>query len=418
MANNPGNSKFVKKKNRMAVLNIIKEHEPLSRQQLAKRTGLTPPAITGIVREFVEMGFIQEVGLGKSHGGRRPVKLKLNPEAGYVIGVEITSHEVTLGLADLKNQPTNIKRLELDMTEPEQGVASLGAAIRKMIEEHEAENKNFFGVGIAFPGILNVKQGVVKRSVNLGPSWRQFPVRERLEQELGVPVYLENNSKAAALAERWFGGGKENRDLVYINLGEGISAGVMVSDALIKGFEDYAGQIGHIVIAEDGPLCNCGNRGCLEAICGIPALMRKIYAELPLLNDDDPLKELWQSKGQLTIDDVLAFASQEKSYSWELLQQVGRHVGLVLSNVANMFNPEVVFIGGRLGSVAEIFINRVREIMESHTFPEIAKTTEIKASTLGADSGVIGACALALREILNSESDILEDYVQVTNVEE
>jgi glucokinase-like ROK family protein len=404
--------------NRMAVLNIIKEHEPISRQQLAKLTGLTPPAITGIVREFVGMGFIQEVGLGKSHGGRRPVKLKLNPEAGYVVGVEVTSHEVTLALADLKNQPNNLHKLNIDMTEPEQGVTSLAAAISNIIAEHAAEKRNFLGVGIAFPGILNVERGIVKRSVNLGPLWRDFPVRERLEQKLGLPIFLENNSKAATLAERWFGGGRENRDLVYINLGEGISAGVIVNDALIKGFEDHAGQIGHIVIAENGPLCNCGNRGCLEAICGIPALMRKIYAELPLLHDDDPLKKLWLSKGQITIDDVLAFAGQRQSYSWELLQQVGRHVGVVLSNVVNMFNPEVVFIGGRLGSVADIFIDVIRQIMNTHTFPEIAKTTQLKGSTLGADSGVIGACALALRELLTSDSDMLEDYVQVNNLSE
>jgi glucokinase-like ROK family protein len=405
--------------NRMAVLNIIKQHEPLSRQQLAKLTGLTPPAITGIVREFLEMGFVQEVGLGKSHGGRRPVKLKLNSGAGYVIGVEVTSHEVTLALADLKNQPTNIRKLDIDMTEPEQGMDSLVTAIGQIIDEQdqETEKKNFFAVGMAFPGILNVKEGLVKRSVNLGPLWRQFPLRERLEQELGLPVFLENNSKAATLAERWFGGGKENRDLVYINLGEGISAGVIINDVLIKGHKDHAGEIGHIVIAEDGPLCNCGNRGCLEAICGIPALMRKIYAELPLLTDDDPLKELWQNQGHLGIDDVLSFARQENSYSWQLLQQVGRHIGLVLSNVINMLNPEVVFIGGRLGSVADIFIDGVRDIVDSHTFPEIARTTEIKVSTLGANSGVIGACALALKELLDSDSDMLEG-MQANNLNE
>ena len=176
MAKRPGNSKYVKTLNRMSVLNIIKKNELISRQELAQLTGLTPPAITGIIRELLEMGFVIEVGLGTSQGGRRPMKLKFNAKAGYVIGVEVTSNETVIVIADFENDPINIITMNLDMTEPEIGIPQLVAAMRQVLHSEENQNKNFLGIGIAFPGLISAKEGIVKRSINLGAKWSQFRV--------------------------------------------------------------------------------------------------------------------------------------------------------------------------------------------------------------------------------------------------
>ncbi|HHW03090.1 MAG TPA: ROK family transcriptional regulator [Thermoanaerobacterales bacterium] len=409
MPKNPGNSKYVKKLNRMTVLNIIKEHEPISRQQLAKMTGLTPPAITQIIRELINMGFVKEVGLEKSCGGRRPVQLQFNPEAAFVMGIEVTRFEVNFGIADLKNDPTDIKTIELDMTEPEIAIPLLIDNINKIIGSSKYRDKNILGLGIAFPGLLNIKEGTVKRSINLGPKWNGFPLKAVLQREIGLPVYIENNSNASALAERWFGGGNECRDLVYINLGEGISAGIIMDDRVLQGFQGHAGEIGHIVMVENGPLCNCGNRGCLESICGIPALVRKANSELPLISEEDPLKKIWKLKGKISINDILSSASLEGTYSNELIKQMGKYIGLAVADVINLYNPEAVFIGGKLASAAAVFMDILKQTVDSHAFPEIASSTDIKLSSLDGNSGVIGACALALKELLKSNSDILDN---------
>ena len=411
MVKRPGNSKYVKQMNRMLVLNIIKEHELVSRQQLAKLTGLTAPAITGIIREFLEMGFIKEVGLGTSSGGRKPVKIELNSDAGYVIGIEVTRYETLIGIADLKNDPTDIKRIDLDMSNPEQGMPLFLSMIRQLIDSKAYAGRKFLGIGLAFPGLLDVKEGCVTRSINLGPAWSGFPLTATLEKALGLPVFLENNSKAAALAERWFGGGTNCSDLVYVNLGEGISAGIIMDDRILRGFAGHAGQIGHVVVLEEGPRCNCGNRGCLEAIYGIPALVRKATAEMHLINPRDPLKEVWVSRGKIGIEDILSTAEMEGSYSWNLLQQVGNAVGLVLANVINLYNPEVVFMGGKLAVAAKVFIDCLQRTVDTHTFPEMAKSTQIRISALGMHSCVIGSCALVLQELFKlAQSDIMTDY--------
>lgn len=402
MARAPGNSKYVRKINRMSVLNIIKEQEPISRRQLADITGLTPPAITGIIREFLEYGLVEEEGLGLSGGGRKPVKLRFNPAAGYVAGVEVTRYESVLCMADLKNHPTGIIRIPIDMTNPATGIPHLLEALQEMMATGEREGKRFLGMGVAFPGLINTKEGSVIRSINLGPDWRNFPLRETLRSLTGLATVIENNSNASALAERWFGGGQDSADLVYVNLGEGISAGVMMDDRILQGFQGHAGEIGHIVMDESGPMCNCGNRGCLEAICGLPALLKQAHSLAASGEADDPLSLILHESGKITLADLINCARMKTSCAWSLLQNTGRFVGLAVADVINLYNPRTIFVGGRVASAAPIFLEVLTETAQSHAFPEMAQATEIRISSLGNDAGVIGACALALQNVLES----------------
>lgn len=408
MSKTPGNNKYMKKINRMAVLNIVKEREPISRQQLSEYTGLTPAAITGIVRELLDLGFITEIGFGESHGGRRPLQLKFNCRAGYVIGVEVTRYETSLGIADLKNNPAGMQLKAIDMTEPESGLRDLVEAIRGIIDDPANSDKTFLSLGIAFPGLINGRDGIVKRSINLSHSWDNFLLKAVLEKKLGLPVCVENNSKASVLAERWFGGGTRYRDLVYINLGEGISAGIIVDDKILNGYQGYTGQIGHMIMQEGGTLCNCGNRGCLESICGTPALLRKAESEMPLISSDDPLTVCFRENGIITIEDIMQAAEVEGSYAQKLLRQFAVYAGLAVANVVNLYNPQAVFLGGKLASGLTVFIDTLQKTVNSHSFPELAHNTRIIPGTFGAYSGAIGSCALALQQLLKSPaSDIL-----------
>lgn len=410
----PGNSKYVKKLNRMTIINLIKDNELISRQQIAELTGLTPPAITGIIRELIDTGFVKEVGLGESQGGRKPVTLKFNCKAGYVIGIEITSQEITLALADLKNIPTCIQRVKVDMTDPALAVQKLIAIVKQFTLSKEHRSKRIVGIGIAFPGMLNVSDGTVKRAVNLGKKWNGYPLSITLKNEFNLPIFIETNSKAAALGEKWYGGGTNCENLIYINMGEGISAGIIMGDHIVQGSQGYAGQIGHTVMVEQGALCNCGNRGCLETICGIPALVRKVNAELPFIVGEDALKKRFSTTKEIQIKDILDVALQEESYAREVLRQANRYVALATSHMINLYNPDAVFIGGKMAIVAEFFMDDFHEVIASHTFSEVEDATAIVISKLGADSGVMGACALALKKLLKSpNADIFEDVVDI-----
>jgi predicted NBD/HSP70 family sugar kinase len=160
---------------------------------------------------------------------------------------------------------------------------------------------------------------------------------------------------------------------------------------------------------ENGPLCNCGNRGCLETICGIPALLRRAGEQLSVCDPDDPLREIWHEKGRLTLEELLLSAEKEGSWAWKLMQETGHYVGLAIADAINLYNPQTIFVGGPLSSAAPIFQQILEDTARSHAFPDMAGVTQIRVSALGGRAGVIGACALALRDVLKSFQSPLFD---------
>lgn len=407
MSNEVGNLQLVKKLNRISILNIIRKHNTISRQQLAKLTGLTPAAITGIVRDLVASGYVIEKGLGKSNGGRRPVKLQFNPDSGYVLGAEITRNSTTLGMVNLDAKPLILKQYNIDMTDPQQGLSRLADEVTKMIIESGIESKNILGMGVAYPGLVDISTRVVKRSPNLGKKWRDIPIENWLQEMTGIKIFVENNSNAAAMAEYCFGRGKETKNMAYINLGEGISAGIILNGMLAYGFRGYTGEIGHLVIDEDGPLCNCGNNGCLESLYAVPALVRKANNELSLYNQKDPLKAIWLEKGEVKIEDIMANANNVGSYAQKLIRQAGWYIGKAIAAIINVFNPEAIFIGGILAEAGNSLLDPLIESVQKHAFPELVREVRIELSSMRKDTGFYGACAIAIRALFEGGVDAL-----------
>ncbi|WP_338832873.1 N-acetylglucosamine repressor [Moorella humiferrea] len=409
MANEVSNLQLVKKLNRISVLNIIRKHNTISRHQLAKLTGLTPAAITGIVRDLVALGYVIEKGVGKSNGGRPPVKLQFNPDSGYVLGAEITRNKTTLGMVNLNVKPLFLRKYNIDMGDPYEGISMLAQEVEKMIRESGIDREKILGMGVASPGLVDITTRVVKHSPNLGKKWCDFPIKKRLQEITGINIFVENNSNAAALAEYSFGKGKDSKNMAYINLGEGISAGIIQNGSLAYGFKGYTGEIGHIVINEDGPLCNCGNNGCLESLYAVPALVRKANNELALYNQKDTLKAIWLEKGSVTIEDIIANANEVDSYAWKLIRQAGWHIGKGVAAIINVFNPEAIFIGGILAEAGQSLLDSLRESVQKHAFPELVREVKIEISSMRRDTGFYGACAVAIKALFEGGVDALLD---------
>lgn len=404
MRQDAGNLEYVKKMNRINVLNIIRGTQCISRQQLAKLTGLTPAAISGMVRELLEMEYIRETGIGKSSGGRRPVKLQFNPEAGYAVGAEIRRKSTTIGIVNLQGKPVLMKEIQIDMSNPEAGISLMVKNIEELIGESGIPKDKILAAGFAVPGLLDVRTKIVKRSPNLGEQWTDFPVQASLEKYFNnIPLFIEHNSNAAALAEHTLGKGKNNRSLVYINLGEGFSAGIIIDGKIVYGCNGHAGEIGHLVIMEDGPLCNCGNRGCLESLSAVPALVRKANNEISLCPEEDPLKQIWREKGEINIKDILYCINEVDSYAWQLIRQAGWYIGIGIAYAINFYNPEAIYLGGTLAGAKEILMEPLLESVYSHAFPAIARATMIEISDLGSDAAFYGAGLGAIEQLFDVE---------------
>ncbi|MDI6813620.1 MAG: ROK family transcriptional regulator [Desulfitobacteriaceae bacterium] len=398
-----GNQEYVKRFNRINVLNLIRKNQTISRQELAQQTGLTPAGISGIVRELVETGYVRELGQGPSNGGRRPIALAFNPENGYILGAEITRQTSTLGIVDLQLKPIAIRRTSIEMGDPEKGLSLLVAAMEALVAETGIPSGKFLGSGFAIPGLLDRHSQILKRSPNLGECWREVPLAEWLEVLVGRPFTLENNSNAAALAEYTLGAGQGIKDLAYVNLGEGFSTGVILNGEILYGSRGYAGEMGHTVVVENGPLCNCGNRGCLESLYAVPALEHRANLELGLYGPDDSLKSVWLEKGRVDIEDILVSVSEQGPYAKELIRQAGWSIGMGIAGIINFYNPEIIVLGGILASAGKALLEPLAQSVRTHAFPEVVQSTRIERSSVGRDAAFYGACLGVVRRLFTPE---------------
>ena len=376
----------------MLVRDTIRMKGPVARHEVAKITGLTPSAVTVIVNEFIEAGVIKEVGWGESSGGRRPVMLELNPQAGYIFVVRLQGGEILTALLDLSDGIISSNLTRTGQTRPEDVVRLVGEDFDTYLRDLGIKTENVLWCGVATPGLIDYATGTIERSTNLG--WHRVPLRQMLSARLGgVPVCIENNSNAAALAEQRYGSGRGCTNLIYLNLSVGISGGIVIDGEIYGGAKGYAGEIGHMMLMPyAGTKCRCGRHGCFEAICGIGAILDRIRNEV----SQETLASCGLTRDGLTIEDVIRPPLIEVPQVKQILTQTGRVIGLVVANLVHIFNPEMVILGGELPRAGRMFMDVIRREARDMATEKIMEAVKIVESSMVQDPQLRGAYAQAL----------------------
>lgn len=398
-AKNASNNKVVKTYNRLLIRNIIRKLGPIARYEVAKEAGLTPPTVTVIVNELIRDGIVNEVGYGKSSGGRRPVMLELNPKAAYIFAVRLQRGEGVTAIFDLGGNILNHHERILDTADAEEVVEAIGNSFDWLISNTGIDKENVLCCGLASPGLINVQRGVIKHSSNL--KWNQVPLGPMLSKRLyGIPVHLENISNAAALAEKEYGSGRGYNDLIYFNLSVGIGAGIILDGNIYRGTKGYAGEIGHMTLIPDGgPKCTCGRFGCIEAICGVRAVIERMKKEIP----KQVFVEHGLHRSKLNTQDLLLPPLLETEAMKTILKETGRWVGIAAANLVSVFNPALIILGGEVPKTGNDFIKAVVETMNKRILKEFIGTVKVVNSTMEKDPPLIGAYTLALEVLFSTE---------------
>ena len=390
------NSIDVRIYNRILIRNIIRKMGPIARYELAKETGLTPPTITAIVNELMEDGIVMEVGYGESKGGRRPVMLELNSKAAYIFAVRIQRDEVVTALFDIGGNILEHHRQILDTSLVDDVVEAVGNSFDWLIENTGIKKDKVLCCGVASPGLINIHRGLIVHSSNL--KWDQVPIGALLSKRLyGIPIYIENISNAAALAEKEYGCGRGYHDLVYLNLSVGIGAGIIIDDKLYGGSRGYAGEIGHMLLYE--PQFSKGQISYFESIFGFGAIIERIKEKLPA----EVFSEYGLNKSRLKAGDFLSSPIMERKEVQEILEESARGIGITVANLVSIFNPELIILGGELPKVSEKFVDIVIQEMNKHVLEEFVSTVKVVNSTMKDDPPLIGAYALALDMLFSIE---------------
>lgn len=314
----------------------------------------------------------------------------------WVIGIDLGG--TTVKIAFLSLEGTIIDHWEIPTDNSEEGkniTSDIATSIHEKLVQLNHAKEDVLGAGMGAPGPFDYETGIIFNTVNLG--WPDnFPLKERLEQDLGLPVIIDNDANCAALGEMWKGAGEGSKDLVCVTLGTGVGGGVIVEGNIVQGVKGAAGEIGHITsIVENGASCNCGKTGCLETIASATGIVRIAKERLAEEHELSLLHSMLDQEGNITAKDVFDAAKKEDKLAKSVVDFVSLHLGLVLANIANTLNPEKIVLGGGVSKAGDILLNSVKENFLKYSFKNVAESTIIDVATLGNTAGVIGAAWLA-----------------------
>ncbi|MDY7039483.1 MAG: ROK family transcriptional regulator [Chloroflexota bacterium] len=383
--------------NKSLVLDLIYRQGNVSRAGIAKRTHLSRSTVSNIVTELLAANLVQESGAGQSQGGRRPILIEFNYQAGHVVGVELGATHIFVVVTDLR--PKIIVELEQDFdltVGPEAGLDQIAALSRQALAQAEVNPERLVGMGLGVPGPVNHATGTVSFPPIM-PGWHGFPLLARLEDELGVTVHLDNDANLGALGEWAHGAGRAVDNLAYIKIGTGIGCGLIIGGEIYRGQSGSAGEIGHTTIDGNGPPCRCGNYGCLESMAAGPAIAHR--AQLAIKAGQRTILTNVKSVEEITPADVARAAFQGDPLSLQLFHEAGRHIGVALAGLINLFNPKLVIIGGGVGQAGDILLEPVRRSVQSHGLRIAVESCQIVQAQLGREATALGAVTLVLEKM-------------------
>ena len=385
--------------NRSILLELIRRGGPISRAEIARKTNLSAPSITRIVKDLMAEGLIKETGIGDSSGGRKPYLLEFNTNAKYIVGVELGETYSVSVLTDLEINYLSREKIAMKMiTEVDKVIDLLVESIRGRIKQSKVDKGDILGIGIGVPGTLDTQAGIIKFSPNFG--WKNVPIVEIMEKELGISTFIDTGVRAMTLCERWFGAGQGIKNFACVIVGTGIGAGLIINGNLYRGFEEAAGEIGHTTVLPEGPKCKCGNRGCLETLAAGPSLVRRALARISEHPNSSLANALNKNKGDITADMVIEEAKRGDSLACEIVQEAGHYLGIGVANLINIFAPEAVIIGGWVAEQAgELFLEAARETIKNRVFMLSPEKIRVLPASLKDNDVAIGAATLALQQL-------------------
>jgi len=398
----------VKEQNLAIVLEIIRKVGPVSRADISDISGLTPSTVTNLIKDLIDRGIVRESGMARSTGGRKPILISLNRDYCQVVGIDISRSRMKAVLTNLGGE---IAFSDVRSCKASEGVDSIIHKVLDLISDCiraiSDRESNLVGVGIGCPGWVNPEQGTVIHSPNF-EGWHNVKLKERVEKEIGMPVFIDNDANCSALAESWFGIGRGVGNLIFLSIDSGIGGGIILNEEIYHGANCFAGEVGHMTINIDGSCCqrgrcDCGNVGCFELLASIPA----VFAQVQERKQDFPDSKLAKIGDCLTIEEFFRLAGYDP-----LGRVISNDLSEIISggivNLIRLYDPEIIVLGGRLIEAAEdSFIQRIRQLTEQKAFfARSGYHVNLVRTSLPSNAKAIGAATLVIEHCFRHPAEM------------
>lgn len=389
-----GNNKYLKEYNQAGILDLIRLKKAVSRAELSELTGLTPTAAGIIVSNLLERGLIGESGIGESSGGRRPVLLELKSHSFFTVGVDLDTSYLNLALMDITGSTVGESFIKLSENIGFCAVmSSIESLVGQLLQQHDISTDKLLGIGISVPGLVDADTGEIILAPNLG--WRNVNVKESLSGLTDIPVYLENEAMASAVAENWIGSCQGIQNFICINVKSGIGAGIFVNGKLYRGASGSAGEVGHIFVDEAGAKCACGNYGCLETRSSTTHIVEKAkklvrQGTVSSINNAGDVE-------QINIDTIIAAAREQDEIAKSILVESARYIGIAVSSLINILNPSRIVLGKEFVKYGDLVLDQLKKTALHKALELPGSKADIIITPLGEKASMLGAAIIPLK---------------------
>jgi predicted NBD/HSP70 family sugar kinase len=389
----------MKLNNQLVILRRIRDEGPISRVDLKEKTRLSWGTITTSTKELLGLGIISETGSVNTGVGRRPVELDLNRENNFVLGLQLGTLLVRSVLVDVKGTVVDELDSPVDARgTSEQILSCLIKSARQMLRRHSVHRGSLAGIGIAAPGAVDFSSGVCLYAPH-HPQWKNVPLRKRFEQAFGVPCFVDHTFNCFVVSEKLFGFGRGLDNFICVLLGTGVSAGIVLRGEVYRGADSCAGEFGHTCYDANGPLCACGNTGCIEAYVSGPAIAAMAVDALKG-RPESKVVSLAGGDAEKVTAEVLGRAARDGDrLAREIFARMGTVLGVGISTLINIFNPQAIILGGGVSKAAEYFLPSCVETVNKRAWHASAKDVKISRLERGE---VLGAAAIVLQQLFST----------------
>lgn len=378
------------------ILGLCVNEGDYSLADLSRELGTSIPTITKLVGELIEEGFLEDMGKQGTSGGRRPSIYGLNPSAGYFVGIDVHRNDVSIAVTNFKGQVVDIlDAMPFVVKNTEESFRTLCNEIKDHLAKTGIDADMVRAYGVNLSGRVNNETGFCFTYFIS----EDRPIGALLSEELNAPVFVENDSRAMTYGEYICGVANNEKNMLFLNVAWGLGMGMIIDGKLSYGKSGFSGEIGHFPFLNNDRICHCGKRGCLETGASGSALQRTFIEKLQE-GRSSSLSEKFSRNEDISLDDILAAVDEEDVLAIETVEEIGTMLGMAIAGLINIFNPELVVIGGRVSEAKEYLLLPIKSAIQKHSLNIINQDTTIKFSKLGRKAGPVGACMLSRSKLL------------------
>jgi predicted NBD/HSP70 family sugar kinase len=379
----------------LSILELVHSGSGYSRLDLARKTGLSPSSITAIVRRLMHAGLVTEAPSGASAVGRKPIPLEIRGDIGYFVGIDIGSFYLRTVVTNINGRIAYKHQIETGLQDGRERVLRRAfECVNQAIAGAGVPRRSVLGIGIGHSGVIDPGNGLVISYPRPGQmaEWKNVPLRDLFQDEFKVPCLLEDSARTMATAEQCFGLGRNVGDFLYIEVGVGIGAAFFLDGKLYRGGAGSAGEFGHITVKDDGPICSCGNIGCLESVASCAAIIEAARNALEH-GVDSKIQDLANGNlERISIEIIAQAAAANDSLAFRVLQEGATYIAHGLADLVNLLNPRLIVFGGALFRAApQLLSDPLRRIVKQRSLEKSANEVHLKVSPLGEEAGALGA---------------------------